>query len=196
MMISAPNSARLAERFGVKRVVAGGLAVVGVGLLLMSMAGVDSGYGMVVVPLVILAAGMGSSMAPATSAIMASLPLGKAGVGSAVNDTTRELGGALGVAVLGSLSASAYASGVSQVAGGPPGTAAAVVRSSLGGALEVGRRIGGPAGDAVVRSAQQAYVDGMSTGLRVAAAVSLIASLVVLRYLPSRVTHGEDPTAS
>jgi EmrB/QacA subfamily drug resistance transporter len=185
MMVAAPNSARLVERFGPKRVVAGGLATVALGLLLMSFATVDSGYLPVVVALMVMSAGMGSSMAPATGAIMASLPLGKAGVGSAVNDTTRELGGALGVAVLGSLSASAYASGVADLGAGLPAAAADAARASLGGAVEVGRRLGGEAGDALIRTAQVAYVDGMSNGLRIGALVVLVASLLVLRFLPS-----------
>jgi len=195
MMVSAPNSARLTERFGPKRVVAAGLVTVSVGLLLMSFATVDSGYARVVVPLMIMAAGMGTAMAPATSTIMASLPLGKAGVGSAVNDTTRELGGALGVAVLGSLAASAYASGVRRATSGLPADAAALAETSLGGAVRLGREMGGTAGDALVRAAQTAYVDGMSTGLRVGGAGVLVASLLVLRYLPSRVSHQAAPPA-
>ncbi len=185
MMIAAPNSARLTERFGPKRVVAGGLATVGLGLTLMSFATVDSGYLPVMIALMVMSAGMGSSMAPATATIMTSLPMGKAGVGSAVNDTTRELGGALGVAVLGSLAASAYSRGVGDLAASLPAEAAAVARTSLGAAIEVGRQIGGPAGEVVVRTAQVAYVDGMSNGLRVGAMVVFIAAALVFRFLPA-----------
>jgi EmrB/QacA subfamily drug resistance transporter len=195
MMVTAPNSARLAERFGPKRVVAAGLATLSVGLLLMSFSAVDSGYAMVVVPLAVMAAGMGTAMAPATSAIMASLPLGKAGVGSAVNDTTRELGGALGVAVLGSLSASAYASGVGRATTGLPADAAALAETSLGGAVRLGREMGGAAGEGLVRAAQVAYVDGMATSLRVGGVGVLVASILVLKYLPSRVAHQAAPPA-
>jgi EmrB/QacA subfamily drug resistance transporter len=189
MMIAAPNSARLTERFGHKRVVAGGLATVGVGLTLMSFATVDSNYLQVVAALMVMSAGMGSAMAPSTGTIMASLPPGKAGVGSAVNDTTRELGGALGVAVLGSLAASTYARGVGDLAAGLPGGAVEAARASLGAAIQVGRGVGGPVGSTIVRTAQTAYVEGMSNGLRVGAAVVFVASLLVLRFLPSRVVH-------
>ncbi|MGH9005534.1 MAG: DHA2 family efflux MFS transporter permease subunit, partial [Acidimicrobiia bacterium] len=109
MMVAAPSSARLVERFGARRVVTIGLSLVAVALLLLSTVAVDTPYWRLVLNLMVMAAGMGLSMAPSTTGIMASLPLGKAGVGSAVNDTTRELGGALGVAVLGSLLASQYA---------------------------------------------------------------------------------------
>jgi EmrB/QacA subfamily drug resistance transporter len=185
MMVAAPNSARLAERFGPKRVVAGGLATVAVGLLAMSFATADSSYWQVVLALMIMSAGMGSSMAPSTATIMGSLPMGKAGVGSAVNDTTRELGGALGVAVLGSLTASTYSSGVADIASKLPASAAAAARSSLGAAIQVGQQVGGAGGDALVRAAQVAYTHGMSNGLRVGALVVFIASALVLKFLPA-----------
>src|SRR5919106_3511535 len=118
MMVAAPSSARLVERFGSRRVVTIGLILVAAGLLLLSTVAVDTPYWRLVLNLMVLAAGMGLSMAPSTTGIMASLPLGKAGVGSAVNDTTRELGGALGVAVLGSLMASRYAATLGEAVGG------------------------------------------------------------------------------
>ena len=96
IMLMAPMSAKLVERLGTRMVVASGLSVVALGLALPSALGTDTPYLLLAVSLVILAGGMAMSMAPATTAIMTSLPLGKAGVGSAVNDTTRELGGALG----------------------------------------------------------------------------------------------------
>ena len=136
MMVAAPNSARLVERFGPRRVVSAGLATAAGGLFLLSRLEVDSPYWLIALSLVIIAVGMGSSMAPSTTGIMAAMPLGKAGVGSAVNDTTRELGGALGVAVLGSVLASQYIGGLPDLSG-LGGTAEAVARSSLGGALGV-----------------------------------------------------------
>jgi EmrB/QacA subfamily drug resistance transporter len=185
MMIAAPNSARLAERFGRKKVVSAGLATVGLGLLCMSFATADSGYLPVLAALVVMSAGMGSSMAPSTASIMSSLPMNKAGVGSAVNDTTRELGGALGVAVLGSLVASTYASHLAPHTAGLPAAAATAAHASLGAALGVAQTIGGEAGHALARAAQIAYVDGMSISLRVGAVVVFIASAIVARYLPA-----------
>ena len=85
-----------------------------------------------------MAAGMGMTMAPATESVMGSLPREKAGVGSAVNDTTRQIGGALGVAIIGSVVSSVYAANVSDIAGrfGVTGAALDAVAGSLGGALE------------------------------------------------------------
>ena len=102
MMIVAPLSARFVERFGTKRVVLTGLTLVTTGLLLLSTIAADSPYPMVISFFMVMAAGMGMTMAPATESVMGSLPREKAGVGSAINDTTRQVGGALGVAIIGS----------------------------------------------------------------------------------------------
>ena len=95
----------------------------------------DTPYLVIVVALVLLAGGMALTMPPATGAIMSSVPLNKAGVGSAVNDTTRELGGALGIAILGSIVASAYRSNV-DVSNLPP-EAGDAAKESVGAALGV-----------------------------------------------------------
>ena len=109
------------EKFGSRKVVSTGLLILGLGLLLLAQSDIDTPYWHLVVAIVTMAAGMGLSMAPSTTGIMASLPLRKAGVGSAVNDTTRELGGALGVAVLGSLLASRFTAALPGLGGGPAG---------------------------------------------------------------------------
>ncbi|HLF41156.1 MAG TPA: MFS transporter, partial [Acidimicrobiia bacterium] len=184
MMVAAPASARMVERFGPRRVVSTGLAVVAAGLLVLSTARVDSPYALIVVSLVVLATGMGMSMAPSTTGIMASLPLGKAGVGSAVNDTTRELGGALGIAVLGSLLASRYAGGLPDSVAALPEPALAAVRNSLGAALKVAAGLPGPAGGDLAAAARQAFVDAMSVALSVGAVVVLVAAVLVRRYYP------------
>ena len=87
---------------------------------------VDTSYPDLVWRLVILAAGMGLVMAPATDSVMGSLPLAKAGVGSAVNDTTRQVGGALGVAIIGSVVSSVYGSKIADFFAGTPAPKAAV----------------------------------------------------------------------
>src|SRR5438093_13539656 len=129
-MLSAPRSARLVERFGQRAVVSSGMVIVAVGVLLLTLSHVHANYPMLALSLVVGAAGMGMVTAPSTGAIIASLPLNKAGVGSAVNDTTRELGGALGVAVIGSVLASIYRNGL-PASSGP-------ARQSLGAAVQAG----------------------------------------------------------
>ena len=119
-MLSAPRSARLVDRWGHRRVVSIGLVVVAAGLAVLSRSGLHADYPLLALALMVTAAGMGMVTAPSTGAIITSLPLNKAGVGSAVNDTTRELGGALGVAVLGSILASLYRGGIATRIAGLP----------------------------------------------------------------------------
>jgi DHA2 family multidrug resistance protein-like MFS transporter len=128
------------------------------------------------------------TMAPATESIMGSLPRAKAGVGSAVNDTTRQVGGALGVAILGSLLASSYRSSLGSAV---PEAA----KASVGGALEVARSLGGDQGAALAHAARHAYVNGMGVGVLVAAGVALVGSLVALVFLPSRARLEVEPHA-
>ena len=191
MMLAAPMSAKLVHHFGARRVVTAGLTTVGLGLLLLSRADVGTPYVLIGVSLVILASGMGLSMAPATTTIMASTPRGKAGVGSAVNDTTRELGGALGVAVLGSILASGFRSGVESGFGPLPESAQAAVTSGLGTTLAAAGDIGGEAGARLADAARHAFANAMSNGMLVAATVALLAAAVVARYFPVHVRRTE-----
>src|SRR5690606_5650967 len=101
LTIASPRSAATAERCGARRVVATGLLVLASGFAVMSSARPSSSYLLIAAALVLMGCGMAVTMANATGGIMGSLPLGKAGVGSAVNDTTREVGGSIGIAVLG-----------------------------------------------------------------------------------------------
>jgi EmrB/QacA subfamily drug resistance transporter len=178
LILGSGLSARLVERAGTKRVVAAGLALVAVGLAMLSGAGVDSGYGLIAAVLAVLGLGMGLTMAPATESVMNAVPLDKASVGSAINDATRTTGGALGVAVLGSLVTSGYRAGMDG--------AADIARDSLAGAMALADRIGGPGGERLASTAQQAFVDGMHTAVIVAAAVAAAGSLFVLAALPGR----------
>jgi EmrB/QacA subfamily drug resistance transporter len=173
-MVSTTRAARLVVRFGQRRIVSSGMLIVAVGLAILSRCTVDTSYWVVALSLVITAIGMGFTTAPSTGAIMQSLPLEKAGVGSAVNDTTREVGGALGVAVFGSLVASRFHSVVSGVAGLP-----AAARSSLGRALQTAGTLPDARGAALVRSARNAYVSGFRGTLVIAALVAVAASGII-----------------
>jgi EmrB/QacA subfamily drug resistance transporter len=203
LMIAAPLSSTLVSRFGTKIIVTLGLVTVSGALFLMSRATASSGYGLVFAVLVVLGLGMGIAMAPATDSIMGSLPPAKAGVGSAVNDTTREIGGALGVAVLGSLTAAAYTTRLSSSAvvdtlakAGPQGKQAAdAVRSSIGGAsivttqLDRLEKLGQvPVGTAaaLTRVTNEAFVYGMDHAVVIGAAVALVGAVVALVFLPAR----------
>src|SRR4051812_24977604 len=188
MGVAAPSSARIAERIGTKRTVAGGLAIASVGLVIASRLQVDSGYGLVALAFVVMALGFALTMPPSTASILSSLPMGKQGVGSAVNDTTRELGGALGVAVLGSVFATRYTSALGSLARLPK-AAQDAAKSSVGGAIGVAQKIGGPAGAAFERTAKHAFVSGQSTAFLLAAGVVLAASFLIWRIMPMHLSY-------
>jgi EmrB/QacA subfamily drug resistance transporter len=204
MIVAAPISARLTERFGTKIVVATGLTIVAVAMTLLATVTVDSGYGRVALALVFLGIGMGTAMAPATDSIMGSLPLAKAGVGSAMNDTTRQVGGALGVAILGSVLASAYASSMTVPVSGLPIEAAAVAGDSIGGAVAVASQIGEAAAP-LLAAAGEAFIEGMQTAVWVAVGVALLGAVITWIFLPARpldavpaesTSAGEEPVAA
>jgi sugar phosphate permease len=167
--------------------VASGLSTVAIGMLLMSTMGVDTPYLHFLGALIVLSIGMGMTMPPCTALIMSSLPLGKAGVGSAVNDTTRELGGALGVAVLGSVLASVYASHLHHATAKLAPPLAAAASASLGAAL----RIDAPG---LAAAAKQAFIDGLGTATYIGAAVAALGGLLAFRFLPATTRHLADQT--
>ncbi len=186
IVIVAPITGLLVHRLGNKVLVCTGMAAVAVGLFLMSRLTGSSGYGHVLESMIILATGMSLAMTPATESVMGSLPKDKAGVGSAMNDTTRQIGGALGVAVLGSVFTAAYSSGLTEALTRIPAQLAADVESSVGAALGVARSIGGSAGRALAGVATDSFIDAMSRALVLGSLVALAGALVSLIWLPNR----------
>ena len=188
--VVAPLSARIVERIGTNRVVTAGMVSIALGLLALSRATESSPYSAIVVGLLLFSVGIGLVMPPATEAVMGALPPEKAGVGSAVNDATREVGGALGIAIFGSITASMYSHRVSAaLAGAPmPAAAAAAVEHSVGEAVEVAHRVGGGSGAALARIAQHAFVDGYGMSLTIAAGLVLLGAVGIAISLPA---HGE-----
>jgi hypothetical protein len=197
LMIVAPLSSRIVERAGTKRVVGTGLAFVAIALALNVGLQVDSSYGDVVWRMMFLAVGMGLVMAPATESIMGSLPLGKAGVGSAVNDTTRQVGGALGIAVIGSVLSSMHGSKIAEALSGSglPDAAVEAARNSLGGALAIADGVGGETGAQMAGAAKSAFVSALHGGAIVAAVAAALGAVVVAIYLPSHAPEHADAPA-
>ena len=178
MILVSPRSEGFVRRFGINRVIGAGFVSITAGFLLMSMITTETSYLVIVVGLVLLSAGMAVTIAPATGAIMSSVPLNKAGVGSAVNDTTRELGGALGIAVLGSVVASGYRGEFD--AAGLPDDVAEVASESIGGAIGAARQMGGEGGVELVARAGEAFTSALGTAFLASAAIALIAGVVVV----------------
>ena len=187
IMGTAPQAPKLVERIGTKLVVVMGLLIVATGLFLYSvetvMSSLVGGAGV----RLLFGIGMGFIMAPATESIMGSLPKAKAGVGSAVNDTTRQAGGALGVAVIGSVFAATYHH-VIQVPAGLPTAAGPMVKDSIGKALEAIATFNLPAGAAraVHDAASSAFISGMRVAAWAGTVVVLCAAFIAYRYLPAR----------
>ncbi len=127
---------------------------------------------------------MALAMSPMTAAIMSAVPPRRAGAGSAMNDATRELGAALGIAVMGSVAASQYTHAVDQLTRRLPANAQAAARTSLSDALETARSLPGAAGRALASGAQHAFIDGIHLAVTAGAILAVIAAIVVYRYLP------------
>jgi Na+/melibiose symporter-like transporter len=195
IMVAAPLSSIWVQRFGNKRVVATGLLIVCAGFLSFLTLQPDSSTLLVILVTCTLGLGMGNVMAPATDSIMGSLPRAKAGVGSAVNDTTRQVGGAFGVAVLGSILSSQYATHfTSRVPDGVPAQAVDAAKDSVGAALGVANTL--PAqlqhlAPGLIDAAKSSFVDGFHVAALIAAVLVFGAAMGVLRFLPSRATNEE-----
>ncbi len=178
---------RLVERVGTKLVVAGGLAMMSIGFIWVSTASVATPYIEIVGQMLFLGIGLGATTAPATESIMGSLSLDKAGVGSAVNDTTREFGGTLGVAIVGSVFSSVY---ISELADSPiinslPAAAQTATAESVAAAGSVAPALGAQA-DAYLTEVSNAFLSGLAVSCLVVAGVAAAGSLFALRYLPAR----------
>ncbi|MCU1454134.1 MAG: drug resistance transporter, EmrB/QacA subfamily [Acidimicrobiales bacterium] len=185
IMVGAPQAPKLVERFDTKRVVVGGLLLVAVALSMYASDTIMSSVVLGGLVRVLFGLGMGFTSAPATESIMGSLPPGKAGVGSAVNDTTRQTGGALGVAVIGSIFALRYHAAVTNIAG-VPASVQAQVRDSIGKALVAAQRLPAQQQRLVQGVADNAYVNSMRLAFAVATGVILVAAFVSWRWLPAR----------
>jgi MFS transporter, DHA2 family, integral membrane protein len=180
-VIVSPRSATLAERIGSGRTIAYGFAVVGLGMTVMGAIGVDTPYLVLVAAMVLLSSGMAVVAAPATSGIMSAVPMSKAGVGSAVNDTTRELGGALGIAVFGSIANSAYRANIDLGGLGLSTSEVAEAQESIGAASATAERIGGDAGAGIVERAASAFTDAVNLASIISAVIVIAAAVIVAR---------------
>ena len=189
----------LAVRIGNKVVVASGLACMGLFFLWVSRLSTATPYWPEIVgQMVLIGTGLGLTTAPATEAIMGVVPKEKAGVGSAVNDATRELGGTLGVAIIGSLFASAYARAMDSTGAlaGLPGAAAHAARDSVGGAFVVADQLSRQAGPAVAArlsaAADYAFFRGLTTACLVAGVIALAGAAFAAVVLPARPLRTAD----
>ena len=186
LMIAAPLSPRLVERFGKRLVVSTGMLVVAAGVIMLSTVGTEPNMVHLIFSVVVAAFGMGMAMSPTTDLLMSAVPRTRAGMGSAMNDTTRELGGSLGVAIMGSLLASQYASKITSIVSNLPQAARSAAESSLAGALAVSNAVGGSAGAQLASDAKSAWMHGFTTSLLIGAAIIAVSSLIAFFFLPNK----------
>jgi len=194
LMIFAPLSNMWVQKFGNKKVVTVGLLLVATSFALFLTWTPDSGVLVIIGVTVVMGLGMANVLAPCTDSIMGSLPRAKAGVGSAVNDTTRQMGGAVGVAVFGSLMASHFHSTIADKLGSVlPPNVFAQVRDNVGQAVGVAREspAARPFSDQIVNAAHDTFVSGLHQVGLVAAAITLLAAVGVWLFLPARAREDE-----
>jgi DHA2 family multidrug resistance protein-like MFS transporter len=184
-LIFAPRSAALVRRFGPRAVCAAGLALVASAVAGLATLGADTPIWVFGVLMFVQGTGMANVMPPATESIMSSLPREKAGVGSAVGNTFRQVGGALGVAVLGSLISGVYRDRMAAATAALPRPAAEAAQESVAGGHAVAARLGA-AGRGLAGAADQAFLHAMHGAALAASAVALAGVVVVLLWLPRR----------
>jgi EmrB/QacA subfamily drug resistance transporter len=188
LLVTAPLSVIASRRWGTKVVVASGLVLVAVALGLLSGTTVHDRYIDLLPSFLLLGIGFGFAMAPTTESIMGSLPMEEAGVGSATSDTSMQMGGALGVAVLGTALTVRYQDVMRPLLAHQPVPASVsdVILGSLGGALAVAQHVPGKLGTALAQAAKHGFVSGMNLALIIAAVIVGIAAVVVFALLPNR----------
>ncbi|MGE4428195.1 MAG: MFS transporter [Solirubrobacteraceae bacterium] len=170
----------LAVRFGTKAVVTAGLLIFAGGFVWTSTVDADTSYTIIALQMLAIGSGLGLTSTPATEAIMGVVPAAKAGIGSAMNDATRELGGTLGVAVIGSVAISIYRDRVA--ADVPVGPLRDIAQESLGAAAAAAARANDPQ---LLAGAQEGFLSGLMVGCLVAAGVCLVGAILAFLFLPA-----------
>lgn len=176
---------RVSHRIGLRALTAAGLAGIGIALVWIGSLEEGLSYWQVIGPLLVAGVGLGLCTAPSTHAIVANTPADKQGVASAVNDATREIGAAIGVALAGSVLAAAYSQRIAPVASALPEPARGAVAGSLASAVQVADAAG-PRGAELVTVARQAFLDGMQQASWTLAAVVLVGAIILLWWAPGR----------
>ncbi|MCU1487694.1 MAG: drug resistance transporter [Actinomycetia bacterium] len=184
LMVGSPQAPRFVARYGTKRVVVGGLAIICAGMVCYTSDTIMSSFGLGFLVRMIFGFGVGTTSAPVTESIMGSLPPERAGVGSAVNDTTRQMGGALGVAVLGSVFAARYHAAINATSS-VPGNLRHAARESIGATLQLAKA--NPVSAKVLEAAgHDAFLTSMRLTFGIGALIIVGAATVAWRYLPAQ----------
>ena len=198
-VVGSQLAPRVAHRVPTANVIGGGLALASVGLVMLTRVGVTGGLGTIVAASVVISLGLAPVFGLTTELIVGSAPPERAGAASGISETAAELGGALGIAVLGSIGVAIYRAEVaSHLPAGVPPAATTAARDTLGAAVEVAGTLPADTGGAVVDVAREAFVTGMHVTSTISAAIAVaiaVVSLVVLRKVaPAAGAHGGEPS--
>ncbi|MFE6100447.1 MFS transporter [Streptomyces laurentii] len=194
-MIFAPRARHVVDRFGAKAVCTTGMLAVAVGLAAFAFFDADTPVWVLEVFFFLQGAGMAHIMPPVTVAVMQALPREKAGSGSAINNTFRQVGGALGVAVLGSVLSSTYRGEIDSHLTGLPADLREKAGESIEATLGVAQHLG-PAGRGLVTPAYDAFLDAMHVTAMGSAGVAVLGAIVVALFLPGRTPSGPVPAGA
>lgn len=194
IVLVSPRSPKLVARFGVRKVVTAGFLFAALGFFVVATFQASTPYWLIVVGLLPLGTGMACIMPPASQMIVGSVPLAKSGVGSAVNDVTREVGGALGIAVLGSILATGYRNSIASALGDLPQAVRDAASGSITEAARQAHQLADPAqAGALLQSAGSAFTDAIGVAFVIAGCLSLIAAAVVGRRIPDALPNRAGP---
>ncbi|MCH2619305.1 MAG: MFS transporter, partial [Candidatus Poseidoniia archaeon] len=185
LMPAAANSDKFVAKFGSNNVVATGLTLITAGMLLFTTVEIDTDYVRIALTFFLLGLGMGLTMAPSTTLVMESIPEDKAGVGSATNDASREIGGALGIAIGGSVLNEYYQRNLVV----PEGLDSSGLTESFPTAMRIGLELmadGNMLGAELIANARLAFMDGMVASAMVSAGIALMTAILVKLYMPGK----------
>ncbi|MGW1225575.1 MFS transporter [Streptomyces sp. NPDC002530] len=193
-MVFAPRARHVVARFGARAVCTAGMLAVAAGLAAFALFDADTPVWVMCVVFFVQGTGMAHVMPPVTVAVMQALPREKAGSGSAVNNTFRQVGGALGIAVLGSVLSTVYRGDIEDHLGAVPAAVRDVAGESIEATLGVAEKMG-PAGAPLVTAANDAFMSAMHITAFCSAGVAALGALVVALFLPGKPSDGGGPAA-
>ena len=182
-------SPRLVHRFGLTAVLTAGLALVAAGVAVLALMDADSGYGMFIGAMLVAGLGFGVGSGAATNAVVSTLPRDRQGIASAVNDANREIGSAIGIALVGTIFSSGYEDSLPSLAGRVPDAAAEAVHSSAAAGIDVATGLGAQ-GEALAATVRDAFMNGFSDAMWVVAAIALVFAVITLVRKPEM---GQEP---
>ncbi len=191
MMFISPFIPSVVKKFGARATISGGLTLTAIAFFAMSTWTQDMTYWHLFGVMLVMMLGISAAMTPGTNILMASVPRNRSGMGSAMNDTTRELGGALGVAVLGAILSAVYSDKIREAASAFSGAVKEGLESSLAVAISVAEKLG-PAADTTVHAAKDAFMGGISTAAMIAGVLILVAAIIAFVGLPKHVSKDSD----